>query len=80
MRRSGRDVRGEIVESGATRDVFLKPRHPYTRKLLECDPARIEKATRTLPVIAGKLPDLVDLPRRLCIQNALRCVHRTMRE
>ncbi len=53
---------GEIVESGATRDVFLKPRHPYTRKLLECDPARIEKATRNLPVIAGKLPDLVDLP------------------
>ena len=53
---------GELVESGATRDVFLKPRHPYTRKLLECDPARIEKATRNLPVIAGKLPDLVDLP------------------
>jgi len=53
---------GEIVESGATRDVFLKPRHPYTRKLLECDPARIEQATRNLPVIAGKLPDLVDLP------------------
>jgi len=53
---------GEIVESGATRDVFLTPRHPYTRKLLECDPARIEKATRNLPVIAGKLPDLVDLP------------------
>ena len=53
---------GEIVESGPTRDVFLKPRHPYTRKLLECDPARIEQATRNLPVIAGKLPDLVDLP------------------
>ena len=53
---------GEIVESGATRDVFLTPRHPYTRKLLECDPARIEKATRNLPVIAGKLHDLVDLP------------------
>jgi oligopeptide/dipeptide ABC transporter ATP-binding protein len=53
---------GEVVESGSTRDVFLKPRHPYTRKLLECDPARIEQATRNLPVIAGKLPDLADLP------------------
>ena len=53
---------GEVVESGATREVFLKPRHPYTRKLLECDPARIEQATRDLPVIAGKLPDLADLP------------------
>jgi oligopeptide/dipeptide ABC transporter ATP-binding protein len=53
---------GEVVESGTTRDVFLKARHPYTRKLLECDPARIEQATRNLPVIAGKLPDLLDLP------------------
>ena len=53
---------GEVVESGSTRDVFLKPRHPYTQKLLECDPARIEQATRILPVIDGKLPDLVDLP------------------
>jgi oligopeptide/dipeptide ABC transporter ATP-binding protein len=52
---------GEIVESGATRDVFREPRHPYTRKLLECDPARIVQATRRLPVIAGRLPDLVDL-------------------
>jgi oligopeptide/dipeptide ABC transporter ATP-binding protein len=53
---------GEVVESGPTREVFLKARHPYTRKLLECDPARIEQVTRNLPVIAGKLPDFVDLP------------------
>jgi oligopeptide/dipeptide ABC transporter ATP-binding protein len=53
---------GEVVESGATRDVFLEPRHPYTRKLLECDPARIEQATRYLPVIPGGLPDLADVP------------------
>jgi peptide/nickel transport system ATP-binding protein len=54
---------GEVVESGSIRDVFLKPQHPYTRKLLECDPARIEQATRTLPVIPGTLPDLVDVPK-----------------
>ena len=53
---------GEVVESGTTRDVFLKPRHPYTRKLLQCDPASIAQATRTLPVIPGGLPDLSDLP------------------
>ena len=52
---------GEVVESGATREVFLEPRHPYTRKLLECDPASIERATGHLPVIAGQLPDLIDL-------------------
>jgi oligopeptide/dipeptide ABC transporter ATP-binding protein len=54
---------GEVVESGSVRDVFLTPKHPYTRKLLECDPARIEKATRNLPVIPGELPDLISLPK-----------------
>jgi oligopeptide/dipeptide ABC transporter ATP-binding protein len=54
---------GEVVESGTTREVFLKPQHPYTRKLLECDPARIAEPARTLPVIGGSLPDLVDLPQ-----------------
>jgi len=53
---------GEVVESGSVRDVFVHPGHPYTQKLLECDPARIEQATRDLPVIPGGLPDLVELP------------------
>ena len=53
---------GEVVESGPTRDVFLKPQHPYTQKLLECDPGRIEQVTRHLPVIPGGLPDLADVP------------------
>jgi oligopeptide/dipeptide ABC transporter ATP-binding protein len=69
---------GEVVESGPTRDVFLKPQHPYTRKLLQCDPARIEQATRNLPVIAGQLPDMVDLPggcvfRSRCDASIDRC-------
>jgi oligopeptide/dipeptide ABC transporter ATP-binding protein len=69
---------GEVVESGATRDVFLEPRHPYTRRLLECDPARIEQATRNLPVIPGGLPDMVNLPggcvfRSRCDQAFDRC-------
>ena len=53
---------GEVVEQGPMRDVFLNPLHPYTQKLLECDPARIEQATRELPVIGGSLPDLARLP------------------
>jgi oligopeptide/dipeptide ABC transporter ATP-binding protein len=53
---------GEVVESGTTRAVFRNPIHPYTQKLLECDPARIAAATRNLPVIGGTLPDLVNLP------------------
>jgi len=69
---------GEVVESGSVRDVFLDPRHPYTQRLLECDPARIEQRTRELPVIEGNLPNLVDLPggcifRERCLQAQPRC-------
>jgi oligopeptide/dipeptide ABC transporter ATP-binding protein len=53
---------GEVVEHGPVGEVFREPRHPYTRKLLECDPARIAKSDGHLPVIAGQLPDLVELP------------------
>tara|TARA_B100001123_G_scaffold337178_1_gene381410 strand:- start:705 stop:1613 length:909 start_codon:yes stop_codon:yes gene_type:complete len=31
---------GEIVETGITKEVFLQPRHPYTRHLLESRPKR----------------------------------------
>jgi len=69
---------GEVCESGPTRDVFHNPRHPYTQKLLECDPARIPQRTRQLPVIEGNLPDLVDLPggcifRPRCGHSVARC-------
>lgn len=69
---------GEVVESGPMRDVFLGPRHPYTKKLLECDPARIAQRSRELPVIEGSLPNLVDLPagcifRERCSKSTARC-------
>ena len=54
---------GEVVEHGAVRDIFHRPGHPYTEKLLECDPARIAVKTRDLPTIPGEVPDLVELPR-----------------
>ena len=53
---------GEVVESGTVRDIFHRPQHPYTRRLLECDPARISKRTRRLPIIPGGLPDPINLP------------------
>ena len=69
---------GEVVETGPLRDVFQRPQHPYTRKLLECDPARIAQRTRELPVIEGSLPSLVDLPagcifRSRCSESLPRC-------
>jgi len=53
---------GEVVEEGTVLDVFHTPRHPYTRMLLDCDPARIDVVSRTLPTIPGDLPDLVQPP------------------
>src|SRR4029079_16721197 len=54
---------GEVVEHGAVRDIFRDPRHPYTRKLLECDPGRVLEPLPRLPTIGGELPDLVRLPQ-----------------
>lgn len=53
---------GRVVESGPVREIFHRPAHPYTARLLECDPARIPEATRELPTIPGDIPDLVYPP------------------
>ncbi|MFZ5789387.1 MAG: ABC transporter ATP-binding protein [Pseudomonadota bacterium] len=53
---------GEVVEQGPIRDIFHRPRHPYTQALLECDPARITKPVRELPTIKGDVPNLLYVP------------------
>ena len=55
---------GEVVERGTVRDIFHRPAHPYTGRLLDCDPARVAKreGQRALPTIPGDVPDLVALP------------------
>ena len=53
---------GEVVEQGPVRALFHDARHPYTRALLECDPARIAQSTRELPTIPGEVPNLIHLP------------------
>ena len=49
---------GEVVECGDVRDIFYRAEHPYTRALLECDPARETTRSRYLPTIPGDVPDL----------------------
>ena len=53
---------GEVVEEGPVDRIFHAAKHPYTQALLACDPARIEAGGGLLPVIAGRLPSLADLP------------------
>ena len=62
---------GEIIEAGDVRSIFHNPQHPYTRALLECDPARILERSGKLPVIQGDIPDLV-YPPKGCVFSA-RC-------
>ena len=53
---------GEVVEHASVRDLFHSPRHPYTRLLLDCDPARVPGEVALLPTIGGVLPDLIAPP------------------
>ncbi len=53
---------GKIVESGAVRDIFYAPRHPYTHALLQSMP-KLNSAERTMTrSIEGAPPDLFAPP------------------
>jgi oligopeptide/dipeptide ABC transporter ATP-binding protein len=56
---------GRVVEEGPTEEVFLRPRHPYTRMLLESvpllDPVR-ERVRLGNLAVQGETPSAVDRP------------------
>jgi oligopeptide transport system ATP-binding protein len=52
---------GNIVETGRVADVFARPRHPYTRGLLDSVPAEVARGA-TLNSIPGSPPDLHSVP------------------
>ncbi|GGL51491.1 ABC transporter ATP-binding protein [Halocalculus aciditolerans] len=54
---------GEIVEIGATDEIFEDPRHPYTRALLESVPrADVTEAGRDVDPLSGDVPSPRDPP------------------
>ncbi len=53
---------GEVVERGATSEVFRDPRHDYTARLLECDPANQRRRTRRLPTMNDEPGSFVPQP------------------
>lgn len=69
---------GSVVEFGPVKEIFHNPRHPYTRRLIECDPAQIRDRAHVLPTIPGEIPDLAELPsgcifRGRCTEALPRC-------
>ncbi len=52
---------GRIVETGTTREIFNRPRHPYTIGLLNCLPT-LRRGREPLAAIEGQPPDLANVP------------------
>jgi len=52
---------GRVAEEGPVQEVFRRPRHPYTQKLLSAFP-NIHADRRSLEVIPGSPPDLRNPP------------------
>jgi peptide/nickel transport system ATP-binding protein len=52
---------GRLVEVSSTRAVFERPRHPYTRLLLDSIPD-LEMTGRLRHPVAGEIPDPIDPP------------------
>jgi oligopeptide/dipeptide ABC transporter ATP-binding protein len=53
---------GSIVEAGDVAELFSRPRHPYTAGLLASIPRLRTERLAELPVIPGRVPDLLNLP------------------
>ncbi len=65
---------GEIVERGSVLDVFEKPKHPYTRGLLEAMPT-LSGTTGDLPTIPGVVPSIATRPAGCRFHNRCAFVH-----
>jgi oligopeptide transport system ATP-binding protein len=53
---------GRIVENGSIGEIYERPRHPYTRGLMESLPRLEEKGGGQLTPIPGSPPDLMNRP------------------
>jgi oligopeptide/dipeptide ABC transporter ATP-binding protein len=68
---------GRIVERGTAREVYSRPRHPYTLGLLRSVPRLDEPRRARLAPIEGQPPDLTRLPPGCAF--APRCAFRVER-
>ena len=64
---------GRIIETAPARELYARPRHPYTRGLMESIPRLDADTGKRLVPILGQPPDLADLPPGCAF--APRCKH-----
>jgi oligopeptide transport system ATP-binding protein len=70
---------GRVIETGAVRDIFYRPGHPYTQALLKSMPRIDSDTMEDLPTIPGQPPNLQHLPpgcsfHDRCVKRFDRCV------
>ena len=53
---------GKVVEFGSVRDIFYRPLHPYTRRLLKSRPSMNKNNGERLESIVGNVPFPLNLP------------------
>lgn len=66
---------GQIVETGSVEEIFLRPRHPYTRGLIDSMPHLESEPKTHLPSIKGSVPAPGDYPKTC--RFAQRCNYAT---
>ncbi|MGY6270058.1 ABC transporter ATP-binding protein [Achromobacter denitrificans] len=64
---------GRVMERGPTREVYARPRHPYTRALLSAAPVPDPRAPRTRILLKGDIPSPVNPPSGCVFRT--RCPH-----
>lgn len=64
---------GQIVEQAPVRELFGRPRHPYTRALLETIPTVHGERSAKLRVIKGQPPIVRQFPEACTFRH--RCIH-----
>ncbi|MEK4228477.1 ABC transporter ATP-binding protein [Solibacillus sp. FSL H8-0538] len=57
---------GQIIEEASVEELFMNPKHPYTRSLFNSIPQMNAAEGAKLNVIEGMVPSLVKLPRQGC--------------